>query len=693
MEEKFKVGLEIVIQNMENAMGRIRKFTSEAQKNFKLGLYMDTKQAKSDLESLTKRYNTLMKIQSGDIHVSEKEAPDYGLKYEKGSGVLKDANRQAKELALTIDSIKKDFDVLNSSKIAKFGNFFGSLQTKILALKNNLEDTGISSLSLKEKIGKTFEHGWKKAKRFALSLVSLRSLYSLVSRASSSYLSQDTTLTNKLQSAWIGLGAMLEPIISKIATFVIKAVSYLNVFIKALTGVDLLAKATQKSMDKANKSAKAAAKTLAGFDELTNLNQNSGAGADVNDDWANNFKNVELNPKITEFLEKIGKILSEKVWPVLKKIGEWVWEHKEEILGLLAGVVAFKLGIKIGSLAGELLTLSGVIGTGVVGVGGTGLVGGLIALDLVLSALAVYGIVKCVKSGKELNEIVSNTASTVRSNNELWKKNTDNLRKNALSTDANRDSIDKYTDSLFNTIEGAETLTTGIEKQNKFAQILSGTYKENQEMLAIYDSEIWQSIKYLGELYKQEKLTDDQKKAYAKTLADQINKLQEENSKLDTQSVKYKANRIKIDEMRKSLEKIDNEYKADVKVNADTSKAKATLKTFFTRMGSGLFSAIFPKLNFAKTLASIAMLDTGTNYVPNDQLAMIHKGEAVIPKKFNSSEYFNSGNDRIENLLVDLIDRVDRIDFNPYVTVKDIGNASVKYIKSESRIQGRSVLE
>ena len=31
----------------------------------------------------------------------------------------------------------------------------------------------------------------------------------------------------------------------------------------------------------------------------------------------------------------------------------------------------------------------------------------------------------------------------------------------------------------------------------------------------------------------------------------------------------------------------------------------------------------------------IPTLDTGTNYVPKDTLAMIHQGEAVVPKKFN----------------------------------------------------------
>ena len=89
-------------------------------------------------------------------------------------------------------------------------------------------------------------------------------------------------------------------------------------------------------------------------------------------------------------------------------------------------------------------------------------------------------------------------------------------------------------------------------------------------------------------------------------------------------------------------------------------------------------------------LKSVAYLDQGTNYVPNDQLAMIHQGEAVIPKKFNSSEYFNS--DETNELLQTLIERVDAIELNPYVTVTDVGKASVKYINQQARIKGGSVL-
>lgn len=48
---------------------------------------------------------------------------------------------------------------------------------------------------------------------------------------------------------------------------------------------------------------------------------------------------------------------------------------------------------------------------------------------------------------------------------------------------------------------------------------------------------------------------------------------------------------------------------------------------------------------------SLPRLDVGTNYVPKDQVAMIHKGEAIIPKKFNSKKFFGNTNEETNKLL------------------------------------------
>ena len=91
-------------------------------------------------------------------------------------------------------------------------------------------------------------------------------------------------------------------------------------------------------------------------------------------------------------------------------------------------------------------------------------------------------------------------------------------------------------------------------------------------------------------------------------------------------------------------------------------------------------------------IPTIPKLATGTNYVPNDQLAYIHKGEAVVPKKFNSEEFFDRGNDETNSLLRTLIETIENKDSNTYLDGKLIGKTAQSYIVNQRRIMGRSVI-
>ena len=53
-------------------------------------------------------------------------------------------------------------------------------------------------------------------------------------------------------------------------------------------------------------------------------------------------------------------------------------------------------------------------------------------------------------------------------------------------------------------------------------------------------------------------------------------------------------------------------------------------------------------------------MDVGTNYVPNDGLAYIHKGEAVIPAKYNNP-YRPEGNAKLEGAIDTLTKQVENI--------------------------------
>ena len=87
---------------------------------------------------------------------------------------------------------------------------------------------------------------------------------------------------------------------------------------------------------------------------------------------------------------------------------------------------------------------------------------------------------------------------------------------------------------------------------------------------------------------------------------------------------------------------------------------------------------------------SLPRLATGTNYVPEDTLAMLHQGEAVVPKKFNSEEFFNGNSEETNDLLRELIQVVR--EKKTTISKKDVGEASIDYIRSQTRLKGASVI-
>ena len=65
--------------------------------------------------------------------------------------------------------------------------------------------------------------------------------------------------------------------------------------------------------------------------------------------------------------------------------------------------------------------------------------------------------------------------------------------------------------------------------------------------------------------------------------------------------------------------------------------------------------------DFTKKHPEYAKFDVGTNYVPNDGLAYIHKGEAVIPAKYNKLYQPNTDNSRLESSINQLTRQVEQI--------------------------------
>ena len=166
------------------------------------------------------------------------------------------------------------------------------------------------------------------AKGAVKSIIGIGSAYAIISKAVSTYMSQNEKLSAQMNGVWTALGNLLGPIIERIIGWVTSAVSYLLTFLKML-GI------TTKSASQLSKSAKGAGgelkKTIAGFDELNTLSDNSGGGA--------NGQLSDMEP--TEFMKKIEELIAGKKW---RELGQTIMGKVHEFLVGLPGKLSELIG-------------------------------------------------------------------------------------------------------------------------------------------------------------------------------------------------------------------------------------------------------------------------------------------------------------------------------------------------------------
>ena len=282
-------------------------------------------------EEINQKKKEELKIQQ-EINASQQKQPSTG----KGASAeeLEDA-KKIEELSIELQNAYTNYENITKrnkeNKIVSEEDlkYAENLKEKVKEIAEEYEKVTGSKLYIKgindiqqenKKASASFKNLNGKIIRLGLSLFSIRSAYALVSRASSAYLSQDTKLAQKLQSVWVGLGSFLAPMLEGISNSLLKALGYLNVFIKALTGIDYIARANAKALDKQASSQKNLNKQLlAGIDEVTNLQDESSgsSGGGVN----SLIDIPELDDRMIKKLQDLAYWLKVN-WGWIKKVGE-----------------------------------------------------------------------------------------------------------------------------------------------------------------------------------------------------------------------------------------------------------------------------------------------------------------------------------------------------------------------------------
>ncbi len=723
MNEKFGVDLEIsFVKFKEQLQKSLSEIDSWAKKMTEKAKISPQFNFISDL--VPTKFSDDMKMQkfTNELLIAEMEADSLHGKFNELAKEVKEfpKNKQDGE------EYSKLISKLNKTEIAltKAGNKVDELYSKIENRKlelDNFEEMNEKINKINKNTTNGFSGGLKSIKRFTLSLFSLHSAWSLLSRSASSYLAMNEELNASSQLISNTLGVTLAPAIEKVVDIGQYGVIIFAKLVEFFTGYNSLTKVTTNNINNMNKASKSLNKTLASFDEIQNLDTSNNLSSSIQTD---------LNA-LNDFYEKVDE--------VTQKFNEW--EKTNLAQSLKSAVDWFKDlddGMKATLITSGLLLKSLGKGSGLLGT-----LGLLVASPFVIT-LTYKGVNELKNELDKLEEEIQAFKDTSTSTGNAWKKTSDLMIEKIKDGTLEVDTLKMGIDSLKQSIERNEKSVESTKELNDNVGFLEGIMTNNKAAYReMIETVVDKNEVYINSLYKiyealdfeadgvdvlvesmktqienieatnyvYEKNSEEYKTNIkrieelknkiniltTKDLENQIKKLEDSNNTLEKNSAEYSNNIKKIDELKTKLKKLDGtKSKTTIDLDMDTSKARKNYSNFFTKLGES-FSALFTgntySNGFFKTMKNIWSLDVGTNYVPNDHLAMVHKGEAVIPAKYNPTASGMSGNSSdIVNAIEKLISVVEDKEFTSNITGSLIGKTSQNYINNKSRIIGKQVI-
>lgn len=298
--------LEIIIKaNITDAMSGIKKITDEVKQAV----------AKSvePMKNLSNQAKAMANSSASSVGQMKQQMKNYSSSLQETAKQQEYLKTKIEDLKMLLDKADMGFEVGDTMKIEAQ---IEQLENKLKKLQNTGKNAGVQTSKafdlLKNKckefyknLSSTFDNGMKSIKKFALSLLSIRTAFSMISKAMQSYLSYDTQLADSIQNCWNVLGSLLAPILEYVISLFSKAVSYVNAFVQALTGINLVARANTKALNNQTKSTKKLNEAQSSLDEFHTINKDNGSSGSENDNKPITTEKVDMS-----WLDKIKEAFS-----------------------------------------------------------------------------------------------------------------------------------------------------------------------------------------------------------------------------------------------------------------------------------------------------------------------------------------------------------------------------------------------
>lgn len=242
-------------------------------------------------------------------------------------------------------------------KVAQTKYRYDEINAKVSEYKQKIENVKIQKQvadveKLKSgfnSVGSSIQSAVSKVGRLALGIFGLRSAFMFLKRASSDLASYDQQYATNLEYIRYALTQLIAPVLQWIVNLAAKLLGYINAIMQAWFGINIFSRGSAESFNKmkagaggALKAVKEIKKQLAGFDEINMLTDQSDTGTSAGAGGVGmpSFDLSAMQGEVPEWLQ-------------------WIIDHKDEILSVLAGIGAGLVFLKLGELAKHLGLIKG----------------------------------------------------------------------------------------------------------------------------------------------------------------------------------------------------------------------------------------------------------------------------------------------------------------------------------------------
>ena len=656
------------------------------------------------------------------------------LKIDKFKSKMKEAQNISKETGKKIADNTK-YGVWKDG-IYTLSNGMQFVKKEEKQLNNEIEKTGKVTLNTGNEISKAFNKGLKSVKKLTVGFLGVRTAFGLFKKYMGQYSSENDVFAEKMRLTSSVIANTLAPAFEFFGNVIQYAVIGLARIIELLTGVNILGKTVDNSLKGASKSAKELNDNLSGLDEISNIDKEAGglstgisSQLEAISDFKKKIEEVkELFQKwgVDKKIEMIKKFLSD-LWnsqtiqfirDAIGKVIDWSIKHPNAVATILGGMALVKLINKIMGVSG---------GTGLLG-----LVSNLEALKImgpIAIGITVSYFLK-EKFDEWMDEEMEKIDNSLVEIDERLKENRAKLIED-IEKD-NSEAIQNYYNNIYKIYDKSmSNLANTYDKVNNPLFRFWEKMNRGEEGLKKFDDDLVKLQNDMKELYEQSKLmyesgllNEEEIENFKNLIGEQINfaeqigytkdevselideymKINTSEESLQRMSEKMRELGYTEDEITDKLTPFFMELNYGVRdANGKISNMKNGLVSMFERTYQLKIniSAAVNTLNTAGSIASQALknmnlkvpsYDVGTDYVPRDQLAMIHEGERIIPKQYNNSNYLGQlGNSETNSLLMELNRNILEFSKRPSVISvngKELAKATYNDYQEESSRRG-----